>query len=83
MSTGNKKPKLRLVAIEHRERDNPINLAFEWFSPKDKPARLKIKNGAFYLDGYPLNLDGVMRTLNTERQAAGQEQITTKPEWVV
>lgn len=57
---------------------SPVRLAEMHFGN-----RLRTKNGAFYLDGYPLNLDGVMRTLNTERQAQGIEQITNSDKWVV
>ena len=77
---GNKKepPKLKLVEKVSNDKVNPVMEAERWFMH-----RLIIKNGAFYLDGYPLNLNGVMRTYNTERQAAGKDQITTKPEWIV
>lgn len=65
------------------ERVNPITEAESWFNPPFAKERMLIKSGAFYLDGYPLNLNGVMRTLNTERQAAGQAQIDANPAWVV
>ena len=78
-----KKAKLKLVVSDYKDKENPIRLAYSWFNPKDKPDRLRVKDGAFYLDGYPLNLDGVMRTLNAERQEAGMGQIDYNDRWVV
>jgi hypothetical protein len=61
-----------------KERQNPMKVAQIWLGK-----RLVEKPSGYFLDGVPVNLTSIMQATNRVLKAAGAEQISTHPLWVV
>ena len=59
-------------------RPNPLQVARQWFG-----IRLEERTGSYWLDGHPVNLNTIIRSLNKLRVSQGLEQYADNPNWRV
>lgn len=65
------------------EKLNPLNVAKHYLNLIHRPPRLVEKNGAYWLDGVPVNLAAIMQETNRLLMYDHKPQIDLNPIWVV
>lgn len=65
------------------ERANPLSVAKHYLNLIHRSPRLVEKNGAYWLDGTPVNLNDIMQETNRLRLYDNKPQIDSNPAWLV